>query len=289
MAVPDEADLQPNVPGRVLSLSADPRDESAERAADLAAAATQRRLAEADRRKAADFLSSAYRDELTGALLRRPGRQQLEAAINRAQKASAPLYILFFDVDGLKAVNDHEGHPRGDQVLAATGMALRTALRSEDVIVRYGGDEFVCALRAKTQVDASAAIDRVRQTLGQLAPRVAISAGCAHLDASDSLDDVIDRADADLYNRRRRRRREQEAALNGAAAGRGGEPNEAGAMVGCGACGAQIRLSDFELVSRHRMTRRADCRTCGGTTLILMAHDRGEASISGSASLVASD
>jgi diguanylate cyclase (GGDEF)-like protein len=228
------------------------------------------RLAETDRRKAAEFLSTMYRDDLTGALLRRPGRQQLEAAVSRSRVASTPLYILFFDVDGLKAVNDRDGHSRGDKVLAATGRALHTALRSDDVIVRYGGDEFVCALTAMTQADATAAIDRVQQTLGRLAPEVELSAGSALVEASDSLDEAIERADADLYSHRRRRR-SHDAPADVLVIADEPDPHRVTAAIICGACGGQILLSEFVLVSHYRMTRRATCPACGGTTLILLA------------------
>jgi diguanylate cyclase (GGDEF)-like protein len=226
---------------------------------DRVAAARERRLAEADRRKAAAFLWSTYRDKLTGALQRDPGRHQLQAAISRAHLTSAPLSLVFFDVDNLKAVNDREGHPRGDEMLAAAGRALHLSLRKDDVIVRYGGDEFVCALLAVDHAEVSAAIGRVGRTFDSLIPGATVSAGCAHLIAGDTLDDLIRRADADLYGRRRRRR----------ASGSHGRSQPA--SVACGACGGRISLQEFVVVGGSRVTRTADCPACGEVTLIRLA------------------
>jgi len=174
-------------------------------AADRTTAARDRRLAAEDRRRAARYLAEAYRDDVTGALSRRPGRERLQAEIDRARRASTPLTVLFFDVDGLKQVNDRQGHRRGDELLAATGTALRTSLRSYDVIVRYGGDEFVCGLPGEGKHTAGESILRVQRALAGLVPEARISAGQAHLLDDDTLDDLIERADLDLGLRRARR------------------------------------------------------------------------------------
>lgn len=236
---------------------------------DLAAAASQRRLAETDRRRAAAFLRSAYRDELTGALHRRPGRQRLQTAVRRAQQSSKPLCIAFFDVDNLKAVNDREGHLSGDKLLAATGRALQMSLRSGDLIVRYGGDEFVCAMQAVSKEEAIPAIDRVATALAELFPGAHVSAGCAQVSQGDSLDDLIGRADADLYGRRHRRRHSDDDGV----VPDGAEP-DAGAQSGsvaCGACGERIGLPDFVLVGGPSVSRVADCPACGESTVISLA------------------
>lgn len=174
-------------------------------AGDRATAARDRRLAAEDRRRAAQYLAEAYRDDVTGALSRRPGRERLQAEIDRAHRASTPLTVLFFDVDGLKQVNDRQGHRRGDELLAATGTALRTSLRSYDIVVRYGGDEFVCGLPGEGKHTAGETIARVQRALAGLVPAAQISAGQAQLLDGDTLDDLIERADVDLGLRRARR------------------------------------------------------------------------------------
>lgn len=189
-----------------------------------------RRLAAEDRRQAASYLSAAYRDDTTGALARRPGREQMQVLLERARRDVSALMFVFVDVDGLKRVNDSHGHDRGDALLAAVGAALRASLRSYDLVIRYGGDEFVCALPGGTAEVAEASLARVRSRLDRLMAGATVSAGYAELRPADAIDDAIRRADADLYRRR---------SLAHTSADR---------QLVCGACGAttpfQISLDD---------------------------------------------
>lgn len=113
-------------------------------ARDRAAAALDRKEAALDRLRAAEYLRRTYRDELTGALQRQVGRERLVHEVQRAQRFGDELVIAFLDVVHLKGVNDTRGHDAGDKLLAAVGSSLHRCLRSYDVVVRYGGDEFVC-------------------------------------------------------------------------------------------------------------------------------------------------
>jgi diguanylate cyclase (GGDEF)-like protein len=173
----------------------------------LAEATADRLLAAADRRTAAEYLLNAYRDDLTGALNRRPGRDQLQAEIARAHRTGTRLAVMFVDVDGLKHVNDTIGHDAGDDLLAATGEVLRTCLRGYDIVVRYGGDEFVCALPGGTVAIAEKCSTRALRALVKLVPGASFSMGYAQLEEEESLEQVIHRADADLYQRRASRLR----------------------------------------------------------------------------------
>jgi len=223
-----------------------------------------RRLAAEDRRQAARYLSAAYRDDMTGALNRRPGREQIQALLDRARRDTSALTVIFLDVDGLKLVNDSRGHDQGDVLLAAVGTALRSSLRSYDLVVRYGGDEFVCALPGATVEMTQESLARVRSTLDRLVPGATVSAGCAEVGLTDTIDDVIRRADLDLY--RGRRPGCPHAAVGSIAPAAG-----SGDVVACGACDSGIPLSDFVLRTTFRMTRVAACPVCGATTLIRLA------------------
>ena len=115
----------------------------AEAAADRAAAARDRAEAERLRDEAAAMLAVASTDELTGAWSRRFGLEELERMLARAHREGTALVLAFVDVDGLKQVNDLHGHQAGDELLALIGEVIRGHLRPYDIVVRYGGDEFV--------------------------------------------------------------------------------------------------------------------------------------------------
>lgn len=224
-----------------------------------------RRLAAEDRRQASLYLSAVYRDDTTGALNRRPGREQMQLLLERSRRDGSALTFVFIDVDGLKQVNDMHGHDRGDELLAAVGTAVRSTLRSYDVVVRYGGDEFVCALAGGTADVAHESVARARLALSRLVPGATVSAGLAELGPADTLDDVIHRADTDLYRRRRLGQLSVGRQSSAVPLPPAGLHNSS---VACGACGGRVALADFVLELTARMTRSADCAECGATTLI---------------------
>jgi diguanylate cyclase (GGDEF)-like protein len=169
-------------------------------ARDRAAAALDREEAALDRRRAGEYLRRTYRDELTGALQRAAGRDQLSREVDRANRFGEPLVIAFIDVVKLKDVNDAQGHAAGDALLQAVGRAVREGLRSYDTVVRYGGDEFVCALPRAEIDDAIRRFGDVERLLIRLSEHAAIRIGLAELGEGESLDAVISRADRELYD-----------------------------------------------------------------------------------------
>jgi diguanylate cyclase (GGDEF)-like protein len=161
--------------------------------------------AAADRISAAAFLQQSRRDGLTGALQRDAGRAQLEQELARSRRDGRVLVLAFLDVDGLKAINDDRGHAAGDDALRAVGQALGQCLRSYDVVVRFGGDEFVCALPGLSVEQASGRFEDVTQVLDRLCPGTKVSVGLSVADLRDTVESVLARADADLYALRRSR------------------------------------------------------------------------------------
>ncbi|MDX6286075.1 MAG: hypothetical protein QOG53_1560 [Frankiales bacterium] len=169
---------------------------------DRAAAALDRYEAALDRHRAADYLRHVYRDRLTGALQRDAGQDRLAAELDRCRRRGEALVIAFIDVDHLKVVNDKRGHAAGDELLQAVGAALLSGLRSYDIVVRYGGDEFVCAMADARREEAELRLSEVQKVLESVIPGASISAGIAVIDDEESLDDAIGRADRDLYRGR---------------------------------------------------------------------------------------
>jgi diguanylate cyclase (GGDEF)-like protein len=173
-----------------------------EAAADRARAAEDRQRAAADRAHAARdkaaleaALRSAHLDELTGAYRREMGRLALTQEIERARRADGRLVVAFVDVDGLKDLNDREGHAAGDRVLQGVVAAIRTKLRSFDPITRYGGDEFVCGLGGTDLAEAEHRFESIGAAI-QAAVGVGISVGLVALGEGDTADALTARADA---------------------------------------------------------------------------------------------
>jgi diguanylate cyclase (GGDEF)-like protein len=175
-------------------------------ASDRQRAAADRAQASADSGEARSELEQAQLDGLTGAHRRDLGRVVLQHEIERARRSDEPFALAFVDVDGLKELNDRDGHAAGDALLKAVVVALRAELRSYDPIVRIGGDEFLCGF-TNTELDASRRrIAEIRAALKQGPAAASISVGVAMLGERDTLEKLIARADADMYSGKQRGR-----------------------------------------------------------------------------------
>jgi diguanylate cyclase (GGDEF)-like protein len=141
-------------------------------------------------------------DPLTGLPTRHALNDAVTREIARSQRNATPLCLAIMDVDGLKLVNDQHGHQAGDRMLAEAARAWRNALRESDILVRFGGDEFVAVLPDCTPELAEEVLRRVRRSTA-----ISCSAGLAWWQAGDTPADVLQRADAHLYEAKRSNRR----------------------------------------------------------------------------------
>ena len=192
---------------RLAAARARSAHDRARAAADRAAAAADREDAAEDRAQAAIELRHAYHDDLTGALRRDMGEVALQHEVDRARRNADRLVLAFIDVDKLKLVNDRDGHRAGDALLKAVVATMRAKLRSFDPVVRYGGDEFVCALAGADSADASARFAEIKTVLARDHDEAGISVGVVELRDEETLDDLITRGDAALYAAKGRARR----------------------------------------------------------------------------------
>ena len=161
------------------------------------AAASQLKLLDA-------LVEQAIRDPLTGCLRREGGAEILEAQFLLAVREQAPLALLFADIDRFKAVNDAFGHEAGDRVLAGVAHALAAIARESDVMIRWGGEEFVLVLPHTTGTDAVTLMRRLRESrLGMLPDgrQVTVSIGVAEFraDAVGSAQELVALADRRMY------------------------------------------------------------------------------------------
>jgi diguanylate cyclase (GGDEF)-like protein len=180
-------------------------DDRARAAGDREEAARERAEAQLHRTESDDNLKLATSDELTGAWTRKFGLEQVSRELERARRTGARLMLAFIDVDGLKQVNDSQGHLAGDALLHLVGETLRANVRPYDVIVRYGGDELVCAMPNLSALDARARFDKIAAALTAVNAEHSVTVGLAEADPVDSLQELIARADADLLEARRSR------------------------------------------------------------------------------------
>jgi diguanylate cyclase (GGDEF)-like protein len=127
---------------------------------------------------------------------------ELEREIARTRRTTQPLVLAFVDVDGLKAINDSKGHAAGDRMLLEVANMFRAQLRSHDLIIRYGGDEFVCAISGLNLADAATRLAGVHKALAEAPEHGSVTIGLAELREDESPADLVARADAALYRER---------------------------------------------------------------------------------------
>jgi len=136
--------------------------EGDERPVDMAiAAADQLSLANANLMMQDVLRRQAMRDPLTGLFNRRYMEETLEREIHRAARQKSVIGILLLDLDHFKQYNDTLGHAAGDDLLRLIAASMQRAVRSEDVVCRYGGDEFVIIMPDS----AAAAVERRAEDL----------------------------------------------------------------------------------------------------------------------------
>ena len=146
-------------------------------------------------------LAEALVDPLTGLATRSRMQDEGEHLLALSRRTGGPLTVVVLDVDGLKQVNDEQGHGAGDAALAEVGRAVREHLRGADRAFRWGGDEFVLLLPGTSLQDARRVVDRVQRSCGT--PTSVGLAGHDCLPESADLTALLAAADADLYSRRR--------------------------------------------------------------------------------------
>lgn len=167
----------------------------------------------------------ADRDGLTGLLSRAPGVKALEHLLKLAERRELPVSLAIIDVDHFKLVNDRFGHPVGDEVLAKLANHLRQSLRGEDVVARWGGEEFVVGLFLATKAQAA---QRLRICLAEWTALTLVakegefhssfSAGVAQFPHDGrGLDALYAAADRALYEAKKERGKVQEFVPQGEA------------------------------------------------------------------------
>jgi diguanylate cyclase (GGDEF)-like protein len=143
-------------------------------------------------------------DPLTGLYNRRAWSRLLPAIRDKTRARNAPLTVLFLDLDDFKRLNDQHGHAAGDEVLLELARVLRSELREQDLIGRFGGEEFVVALPGIDAAHATRIAVRIGQrlelrSLEAIGVACTVSTGVASLQSHEDTDDLLRRADEAMY------------------------------------------------------------------------------------------
>jgi diguanylate cyclase (GGDEF)-like protein/hemerythrin-like metal-binding protein len=142
-------------------------------------------------------------DRLTGAWNRRYLDRVLRSEIERSRRHLQPLSMAVVDIDHFKRVNDAHGHAAGDEVLREVVQRLRLACRASDVLVRWGGEEFLVLAPVTSTQGVAVLADRLRTAVAAKpiaeVGRVTVSVGAAEHLSSESMEEWFTRADEALY------------------------------------------------------------------------------------------
>lgn len=153
---------------------------------------------------------SMYHDSLTGLLNHSSGKNTLDMVLSGVAHEGGFLSVAMMDIDHFKQVNDTYGHPVGDQVIRGLSWLLKQRLRKQDILCRYGGEEFLIGLPHTDGEQAFAMVDRIRQDFAQIRHPyrdshflATASGGIATFPLHQTGDALIKAADEALYHAKR--------------------------------------------------------------------------------------
>jgi diguanylate cyclase (GGDEF)-like protein/PAS domain S-box-containing protein len=162
------------------------------------------------RARLSELTRAALLDPLTGVGNRRYAEMMLQDRMHTFDRYAWPFGVLFVDVDDFKTVNDTHGHAVGDDVLRMLASTLRHSVRLSDTVARWGGEEFVVVLANMTAEGVGGQAERVRQLVERSVVRtssgplrVTVSIGAVAVPPRVAPDEVIERADALMYQAKR--------------------------------------------------------------------------------------
>ena len=155
-------------------------------------------LADGQQRLRAIITAAATTDQLTGLPNRRHFHQSYPTSLEEAIVKRVPLTLMLIDFDHFKEINDKQGHPAGDDKLREVATALAQAVRADDIVARYGGDEFIVVAPHTTREEGMVLAERLRHAAHACDASVSIGIAVFPEDADDETE-LIESADSALY------------------------------------------------------------------------------------------
>ena len=153
-----------------------------------------------------DLFERASNDPLTGLHNRRVFEDRIQGMIESARRYKRPLTMITMDLDRFKQINDNLGHQKGDEALKAVARVFKNGVRSTDLLIRMGGDEFLAVLEDTDQKNARCLAERLCLAVDALNiyadahTKLGVSIGLAELHEGESLGEWLERADDILYH-----------------------------------------------------------------------------------------
>jgi len=159
----------------------------------------------------------ASHDAMTGAFLRSAFLDRLESEVARARRHDRPFALLMLDLDQFKRINDEHGHSAGDKVIVDFASRVTALLRQQDMLCRYGGEEFVLLLPETSLTNATLVAERIRRHVAEARPdvspyTVSIGVVAANGKAANDANVLMEAADSALYEAKRGGRNRVEVA-----------------------------------------------------------------------------
>jgi diguanylate cyclase len=159
--------------------------------------------------KLAAICQESLTDPITSLANRRRFDHEIELAVASVAQTGRPLSLLMCDIDHFKSFNDAFGHVVGDEVLRLVGWSIRQTIRGRDIAARYGGDEFAVILPDSDLHQAGIVAENIRRGIGgkkvvkrstqQVLGQISVSIGTAQLCPGEGSEQLIERADGQLY------------------------------------------------------------------------------------------
>lgn len=162
-----------------------------------------------------ELRAQAIRDSLTGLFNRRYFDQSIKKEVKRAKRYKHPLGVLMIDINRFKKINDRFSHMTGDKVLAETARLLKKTVRDIDMVVRYGGDEFLIVFPETNGEPSEVIIDRIRKNLDEWNKKqdimdfpLTLAMGASYLKpgTDETIETVIKKADQKMYEDKKRQK-----------------------------------------------------------------------------------
>lgn len=153
-----------------------------------------------------ELFERASNDSLTGLYNRRVFEERIHSMMDSARRYNNPLSMVSMDLDRFKEINDNLGHQKGDEVLKAVAGVLKNAVRSTDLLVRMGGDEFILILDNTDLKHGRVLAERLCAAVDELniwadeRTKLGVSIGMSELRAGESLKNWMERTDDILYH-----------------------------------------------------------------------------------------